>query len=359
MLTTMNRRAFLANTAVASAFALGAGGIASRAFAASTTLSAVEWGGDVVNAMKAIAAKQSAATVNWTLFQGGAASILPNVKASWPKPAFDYIAGWEGSFQTMMQEDWLETVSVDKVPNLADIPSKVIMKNAAGGWIAVPRAVGGIYFGYRKDTSPIQVASLDDLFSPKLKGAICWPGPTQCMMLQIVALALHNGGNENNMEPGWKAMKELAKSGNIGRVANTDTEFVNSLSSGETSVGCFAEPGWSGVAKNFQVSALTKQAGVPAFLYQSGFAVLKNRPNTAETLRFINHCISPEMSALYAEIAGEAPLNVKTKVPEKLKHLAFTAEEMEKFVYIPDFSVVLGQQDAWAKRWEDEIAPLL
>jgi len=32
---------------------------------------------------------------------------------------------------------------------------------------------------------------------------------------------------------------------------------------------------------------------------------------------------------------------------------------MDKFVYVPDYAVVLGQQDAWAKRWESDIAPLL
>lgn len=329
-----------------------------RAFAA-TGISAVEWGGDVVAAMKEIAAKQSDVTVNWTLLQGGAASILPKIKASWPSPEFDYVAGWEGSFQTMINEGWLETITPADVPNIADIPEKVIIKDATGAWKAVPRAVGGIYFGYRKDTSPVEVKSLDDLFSPSLKGLICWPGPTQCMMLQIVALALHAGGSENDMEPGWKLMKELAKSGNIGRVATADIEFSNSISSGETAVGCFAEPAWGAVAKNFEVVRLTKQKGIPAFLYQSGFGVLKNRPNKAATLKFIDFCITPEMNALYANVAGEAPLNVKAQAPDALKHLAFTAAEMDEFVYIPDFAVVLAKQDEWAKRWEDEVAPLL
>ena len=103
----------------------------------------------------------------------------------------------------------------------------------------------------------------------------------------------------------------------------------------------------------------TKQEGLPTFLYQSGFAVFKNRPNLEATLQFINHCISPEMSTIYAEVAGEAPLNVKAKTPDALKHLAFTAEEFDKYVYVPDFNVVLTQQDAWTKRWENEIAPLL
>ena len=37
----------------------------------------------------------------------------------------------------------------------------------------------------------------------------------------------------------------------------------------------------------------------------------------------------------------------------------FTPEEMDKYVYVPDFNEVLSQQDAWTKRWENEIAPLL
>lgn len=352
-----SRRRFLGTTA-----GVAAAGLATpwmRAAMARTTLTAVEWGGDVVEAMKQIAAAQSGVDMNWVLFQGGSASILPKIKTSWPNPEYDYVAGWEGSFNTMVAEDWLETVSVDMIPNLADIPEAMIIKDKEGNWKAVPRAVGGIYFGYREDTSPIEVSSIEDLFRSDLKRKVCWPGPTQNMMLQIVALALHGGGDENNMEPGWELMTELARSGNIGRVAATDSDFTNSLTSGETVVGFFAEPGWTTVAENFQVRRLTKTEGIPTFLYQSGFAVLKNRPNIEATLAFIDHAISPEMNTLYAEVAGEAPLNARASAPEKLAHLTFTSEEMGKYVYVPDFNVVLSQQDAWAKRWESDIAPLL
>jgi putative spermidine/putrescine transport system substrate-binding protein len=354
----MNRRRFLGTAMAGSAASLAYGGLVGNAFA-QTRLSAVEWGGDVVKAMRAIAAKQSADQIDWTLLQGGAASILPRIKASWPRPEFDYVAGWEGSFQTMIEEDWLETITPTQVPNIADIPAQLILKNAKGEWKAVPRAVGGIYFGYVADASPMPIKSLDDLFDPKLKGLICWPGPTQCMMLQIVALAIHGGGSEHNMEPGWKLMKKLAQSGNIGRVATTDAEFTTSLSSGETAVGCFAEPAWASVAKNRKLVRLTKQAGIPTFLYQSGFGLLKNRPNAEATKKFVNFAISPEMNTLYASIAGEAPLNKKAKTPDNLRHLTFTAQEMDRFVHVPDFKLVLAQQDAWSKRWETEIAPLL
>lgn len=346
-----------------SASALGAvasfGGLADIAHAAPTNLTAIEWGGDVVEAMKQIAAAQNDVSIRWVLHQGGSGAILPKIKAGWPKVDFDYIAGWEGSFNTMIKEDWLETISPADIPNLADIPQNIIMRDAKGGIKAVPRAVGAHYFGYRTDTAPLKVSKIDDLFDPKLKGAICWPGPTQAMMLQIVALALHAGGSELNMEPGWKLMKDLAKSGNIGRVAVTDIDFTNSLTSGETSVGFFAEPGWSAVAKSFPVTRLTKQAGFKSFLYQSGFAIMKNRPNLKATLAFVNFAISPEMNTLYGRVGGEAPLNVKSKAPESLKHLSYSEDEFKNYVYVPDYNVVLEQQSAWSKRWEQDIAPLL
>ncbi len=329
------------------------------AAAAGPTLTAVEWGGDVVEAMKQIAAAQNEVTFRWVLHQGGAAAILPKIKAAWPTVDYDYVAGWEGSFNTMVKEDWLETISPADVPNLADIPEKIIIRDAKGAIKAVPRAVGGIYFGYRTDTAPVKLTTIDDLFDPKLKGAVCWPGPTQSMMLQIVALALHAGGSESNMEPGWKLMKDLAKSGNIGRIAVTDIDFTNSLTAGETSVGFFAEPGWAAVAKSFPVTRLTKQDGFKTFLYQSGFGVMKNRPNLKATLDFVNFAISPAMDSLYSKVAGEAPLNTKATTTDALKHLSFTPDEFQKFVYVPDYNVVLSNQDAWAKRWEQDIAPLL
>src|SRR3954453_2916932 len=122
-----------------------------RRASATTQITAVEWGGDVVNAMKQIEAKQDKVKVNWVLHQGGSGAILPKIKAAWPKAEYDYVAGWEGSFNSMAKEDWLVPVSAENVPNLADIPQKIIVKNAKGDWMAVPRAVGGIYVAYRKD----------------------------------------------------------------------------------------------------------------------------------------------------------------------------------------------------------------
>ncbi len=331
---------------------LGPSLLSQRAEAAVANLTAAEWGGDIVAAMKQIAAHQQTSAFNWVLFQGGAGSILPKIKAAWPRVEYDYVAGWEGSFYSMMAEGWLVTVSASDVPNLADITENIIIKDAKGNWKAVPRAVGGIYFGYRTDTAPIKITSIDDLFSPKLKGAICWPGPTQSMMLQIVALALHAGGSEKNMEPGWNLMKTLAKSGNIGRVAVTDVDFTNSFTSGgdlgrllrRTELGGGRER-----LPHHPTHEAARHGGLPVPERLRGN---EEPPQSKATLDFINFAISPAMNTLYSQDRRRGTAQRQGGRGRNLKHLSFTPSEMKEFVYVPDYQVVLASQDAWTKRWE-------
>jgi putative spermidine/putrescine transport system substrate-binding protein len=177
--------------------------------------------------------------------------------------------------------------------------------------------------------------------------------------MQIVTLALHAGGNEFNMEPGWVLMKKLAQTGNIGRVAESDTDFITSLTTGETSVSFVNMGAWVNIAKSVPVVHLTKQDGMKVGLFSSGFVVLKNRPNKSAALKFINLSINPENSEIYASLAGEAPANVKAKSPPELAHMTFTKEEIGRFTYTPDWAYLSTQIDGWVKRWETEIVPLL
>ena len=39
--------------------------------------------------------------------------------------------------------------------------------------------------------------------------------------------------------------------------------------------------------------------------------------------------------------------------------MVFNNEEMDKYVYIPDWAYLSEQGDAWMKRWEQEVVPLL
>ena len=69
----------------------------------------------------------------------------------------------------------------------------------------------------------------------------------------------------------------------------------------------------------------------------------------ADLTGFVDHHAADGVKA--KTIVPLTPLPVTAK--------AYAAFRRAEIVYVPDFNVVLAQQDAWSKRWENEIAPLL
>jgi putative spermidine/putrescine transport system substrate-binding protein len=358
---TGSRRGFLKGAASAAAVTAGvsfAGVVGARA---AQSIVAVEWGGSYVDEIKKIAAKQSDVDINWQLHAGGAMAILPKIKAGWPHPGIDLLTGWDPSWQAIVREGWAEPVTVEKVPNLADIPQKLLVKDGAGNVINIPRTIAAIYWFYREDNAPFEITKLDDLLDPRLQGKVLFPAPSLNSNLQMVALALHKGGDERNMEPAWDFVKELAKSGNIGRVANADTDVTNSISSGETCVSFAGGSFTTQLARSIKIKNLTKldqKTGFRTFLYQEGWCVLKGG-NTDAAMKFANFAINPENNAEFNRAIAGVPVNVKAKADDEIKHMVFNNEEMDKYVYIPDWSYLSEQGDAWMKRWEQEVVPLL
>lgn len=346
----------------------GAGGMAAmgltsawpggmRAFA-KERLVVVEWGGAFIESMKKVAATQELYDIQWELHAGGAAAILPKIKAAWPKPNYDLVAAWDPVYVSMIGEDWLETVTPENTPNIVNVPESLIYKDKDGNFKCIPRSVSHSYWAYREDICPIEVTSLEDLLNPKLKGQVIFPHPIINTNMQTMLLALARGGDEHNMEPGWEFLKELAKSGNIGRVVSTNAETINALTSGEGSVSYTISSDWGAVAKSFPVRHLTKQDGMRTVISQEGWVILKGG-NTKAAFDFANFTISPENNELFNAALGETPANQKSQVAPSLKHLHFTAEEFAKYTYTPDYPYVSAQADTWVKRWEQEIAPLL
>ena len=324
-------------------------------------LTVVEWGGPYVEGMKELANKQGKYDVTWELHAGGAAAILPKIKSQWPDNVkYDLVAAWTPVFLSMVREDWVETVTVKDVPNLADVPEALITKDDKGNLKNIPRNTNSIYFGYRKDLCPIEIKSIEDLLNPKLKGQILWPDPFYNTNIQMVFLALARGGNERNMEPAWEFMKQLAKSGNIGRVFKTETDSINSMSTGETSVAIINGANFIQLARKFPIVHLTKvdDPGLKTAIAVEGWAVLKGR-NTKAAFDFANYTIGPEHNAWWAGHGGFPPVNSKAKASEELAPQVFTDEELKKYAYFPDWDYVSKQVDGWVKRFEQEIVPLL
>ena len=358
MITPISRRQMIIGTALAT----GAGALPLRIANAAASLVGIDWGGPLIGATKEIAARFTNASFTWDLHAGGAGTVLPKIKAAWPHPTYDLVAVWNPVVVTMLNEGWLQPVTFEEVPNLRDIPEQFIFKAGTGGMVNIPRSLAGMFWGYRRDTAPIKLDRIEQLFDPKLKGQICWPGPSINSNLQVLSLALSAGGNEQNMEPGWQLLKRLAKSGNIGRVAHTETDFINSMSTSETSVAFWNMAPWKKVASDLPVTVLTRvpnEKGMKAFLYQDSWVILASSPRKKEAMEFLNFFVSPENNEIFNRTLGQAPTNSKSKATGFARNIAFTPEEAKEYAYVPDFAVLSKQLDASVKRFEAEIVPLI
>lgn len=358
-MTKITRRDLIKSTAMGGA-ALAVANLAppfmGRAQAADS-LSVVEWGPPWVDSSKALAQEWGKASIDWTLHAGGAASILPKIKAAWPNPPYDLIDNWSPVFLSMIREDWAETVTLKDCPNLADVPEGLIPTDSAGNWKAVPRGSSGVFFTYVPDNCPIEIRSIEDLLDPKLKGQILWPNPTLNTNLQVVALAMARGGDQFNMEPGWQFLKQLAESGNIGRVSANTSDVITSLDTGETSV-TFVDQGTLSAVKGAKAVPLTKtNSDLKTFMFVSGWVVLKSSQNKKMAFDFANYTISKGASEQYFKDVGEVPVN--TTAQHTIEHLRFTPSEVRDFVVVPDWDQLGVELDAWNKRWEQEIVQLL
>jgi putative spermidine/putrescine transport system substrate-binding protein len=351
----LTRRSVLAGAA-----ALPLLGTRSKMAQAATSLNAVWWGGPWIEAIKATTAKQNDVSVKWQLHSGGAAAVLPKIKSAWPVYQYDVVGSLTTVYPALVKEGWCEPLTFDEIPNMRDIPERLFVRGSDNQIINAPMTLTGKFWGYRKDTSPIQLENLDQLLSPRLRGQICWWSPTYGGNLHLLSLALHRGGNEHNLEPGWQFLKEIAKAGNIGRVANTESDFINSVTTGETSVSIANLSNWQAVARNHACEFLSRDAkpGLKTFIYSEGCVILKNSPNKAAAKRYLNFLLSHENDEDYCKGVGQAPANLKSKAGDIAKPVFYTEEEAEKFTYSANFEILSAGLDAMTKRFETEIAPL-
>ena len=324
----------------------------------------VMWGAAWIEVSRKIVDAYVAKTgdrVAWELHAGGAMAIVAKVKPAWPRVNYNLISGWDPVFRAMIKEDWVEPVTLDEMPALKDIPPVFFQKNAKGELMTVPLSTAGAFWGYRTDLVDKPIESIEQLLEPRFKGKLCVPFPVNLTGLLMLTLAMQRGGNERNIEPGWQFLKELAERGQIGRVINNNSEFINAMSSGETSVAFFNIGAWTQVRKQFPVKIMSKIKDNKGFLFNEGFAVIKqNDPKkVAAAKRLANHFATPAINEQYNWPLGEGPTNPKSKANPDIADVFYAPDELAQYAYIADFEYMASQVDSWAKRWEQEIAPLI
>jgi putative spermidine/putrescine transport system substrate-binding protein len=296
----------------------------------------------------------------WELHEGGAQNIVAKIKATWPTVKYDMVIAWNPVFNIMAKEGWL--VDVDDLSNVGKMPEQFLFKSAAGRAKVVPVSTASTFWGYNPKLVGEPITKMKDFLRPGLKGKVALWQPTAYACVPYLSMALEFGGNERNIDPAFDFLKELAASGNVSRVINSDVEHVNTMTTGESAVSYGVAGSWrqikQAIPETVVFSRVPDAKGLKGFLYTEGWAILDG-PNVKAAKEFANFFVDPDNNSAYSAAVVEGPANPDAKPLPELKDYVYSKDELNKYTYVPDYDYMLAQSESWVKRFQTQVVPLI
>jgi putative spermidine/putrescine transport system substrate-binding protein len=252
----------------------------------------------------------------------------------------DLIAFMQGVDQDIFGSlDPAETPNLDKMLDIAKVRDKGVYTYADVLSIVYQEDIFK-----RKGWAP--PTSWKDLMRPELQGSLIIPPVSNTYGLYtLVELARMNGGSEQNIDPGFAALKKLAPG-----VVDWTTTFAKigtMLQSESAAMAVFGNAsGWEIKNKGAPVNVIIPQ---PAYISPTVVGMMKGAPNPEGANVLLNWIISEKVLTYRAERFGQTPMNREGKV--------LTGDQLKNLVKL-DYEKVLAQRADWNARFEREIATI-
>lgn len=195
--------------------------------------------------------------------------------------------------------------------------------------------------------------SWNDLGDPKFKGKVV-VGPFSGYGVEVLAMVNRaNGGNENNIEPGFSVMaKKVAP--NVLTWEGSQANLAQMFQSGEAAL-----VGWS----NVRVQGVIDQGAQVEFVYPKEGArlglntvcVVNGAPQPKLAQQFLEEILSPAAQIELAKFAAFGPVNSKVKLEPDLARKVVYGPERTKSLVPVDWTAINKKIPEWTKRWNREV----
>jgi putative spermidine/putrescine transport system substrate-binding protein len=341
----MARRDFLRVSAAAGALAL-----LPRGAAAADPLVVATFPGTWNEAHRDVLApffrKKSGADVTQTILL--ATDQVAKLEAGRGKPPFDVAIMDEGPLLDAVKVGVIEKYPVDKSPNYKDLVPA--FQDPWGPKISLQ--VIGIGFNPKKIKE--RPKSWNDLFNPAYKGRVGLTALNSTLgMAFMVDLAKTRGGGESDIEPAFKALKELlpsvgAISANLGaHAALFQQEQIDIAPYNFNFVQTLKE-------KGVDIDFATLDTGIPA--WRTSLHLVKNAVQPDLAVAYIDAHLAPEVQ----EDMERTPywvIPTNRKVPLKgeiVKQVAKSQDDLAKLKY-QDWPKINEHRSAWIERFNRDI----
>lgn len=284
--------------------------------------------------------KESGAATTQVPMQSAAA--LARMKAEAGNPQIDMYQ-FSGGQEAFAKDEGLSQ-PLSGVTRLGKIPAG--LKDPDGHWVTWAVIAEGIV--YRKDKIATPPKSYKDFLKPEYKGHIGFPVITNGYGMDfLIMLAKAHGGGENNIEPGFEALKKIKGETIFKAASDLPTLF------GQGDI--WIMPYDTGNTFKLQQSGLpvafaTPEEGSPAVFITA--CVAKGAKNADIANAAIDAMLKPEAQIEIARAMRWTASNPDTKLPADL---AAEVPQVDRLAQL-DRAKINSMRAAWTDRWNREIA---
>jgi putative spermidine/putrescine transport system substrate-binding protein len=274
---------------------------------------------------------------------------IAKVTAARANPPIDVMLHDPGPALTAIAQDLVEAYPVAQSAHYKDLISDAQDANGPAPFFQI---VGITYNPDKIKTPPTSWA---DIWKPEYKGRVGITNLNSTLGTGwLVEVARMRGGNEGNVDAGFKAIEELRP--NLGAVAANPGALATLYQQGQVDIG----PG------NFNAIQILKARGVPvefvapkegAIAFKTTIHVVKNSPNRELAFKLIEAALSPEVQArLMNSPYLIVPTNTKVKMDGEIaKVLAKDHDDMKKKFVFQDWGKINAQRAAWIEKFNRDI----
>ena len=196
--------------------------------------------------------------------------------------------------------------------------------------------------------------SWNDLGDAKFRKLVLVPGlDTTQGIHMLVTMARINGGSEDNIDPGFQAIKRLVAP-NVLSFEGSPGQITEMFQNGDVVLSVYA---------NSRIRAIA-DAGLPlAFVYPKEKAVgvttslcpVQGGPHPAMAQKFLDYMLQPDVQVLLATKYGWGPTNTKTQLdPDTRQRVIYGAAQNNDLARV-DWNKVNQHRADWTRRWQREI----
>ncbi|QDL94544.1 extracellular solute-binding protein (plasmid) [Paroceanicella profunda] len=347
-MTTLTRRQLL-GTGAALGTTLAAGALPRMARAAGGEITVTAFGGVWEEAVRSCFVapfeEKTGAKANVSL--GGPAQWLAQVEADPSDPPVDMLIMTPDLALAAADGDLVEDFTVEKLPNLAEIPQQ-FTDSVKGKGTLFDYGVGGITYNKQVVSEPPKsfaefvdrVAAGEFIASvPSISYAV-----TPIMLIWAMAEAL--GGGVDNVDPFFEAMAKMKDNLVFWGGPN---DFFNHLSSGEADLGIYFDGRtWNHYDSGAEwIDFINPEEGGSL----NGVAV--QIPKNADPLAwdYVNEVLDAQNQSKFAKIMNYGVTNKNVTYDEVL---ATRVTPWEKTVF-PPYAQIIEVRNEWVDRWNREI----